>query len=223
MPDWDEQARAAEARYRDGEARLPDDADPRQRQLTRMGNAAWAAGLAAIMTGDQERARTWLALAAERYRESYADAPRGSWGRPIAVLKARLLAGIDATEAARWTLAEGAAVASSPIGRYAATLAYAVLDEWEQVRVLADGLRTEDDEFPTAVADALACLAAEDVPGYVDAVESVLASFEERRGLPRGRAGRRHRARAADAGDTARDRPRGPLVAAVSELVAQSH
>jgi len=49
-----------------------------------------------------------------------------------------------------------------------------------QVRLLADGLRAGDDEFPTAVADALAYLAAEDVPGYVDAVESVLASFEER-------------------------------------------
>jgi hypothetical protein len=180
VPDWDEQARAAEARYRDGEARLPDDPDLRQRQLTRMGNAAWAAGLAMIMAGDVERTRMWLGLAAERYRESYADAPRGSWGRPIAVLKAQLLAGIDATEAARWTLAEGAAEASSPIGRYAAALASAVLEEWKQVRVLADGLRTVDGEFPTDVADALAYLAAEDVPGYVGAVESVLASFEER-------------------------------------------
>jgi hypothetical protein len=47
------------------------------------------------------------------------------------------------------------------------------------VRVLADGLRTGDG-FPHDVADALAFLAAEDVLGYVGAVESVLASFEER-------------------------------------------
>ena len=32
-------------RYEEGAARLPDDPDARQRQLTRMGNAAGAAGL----------------------------------------------------------------------------------------------------------------------------------------------------------------------------------
>ena len=108
MPDWDEQTRAAEARYRDGEARLPEDTDPRQRQLTRMGNAAWAAGLAHAMSGRRDESRDWFLRAAARYRESYAEAPPGSWGRPIAVLKALLLAGEDAEEAARWTLAEGA-------------------------------------------------------------------------------------------------------------------
>ena len=71
MPDWDEPARAAEARYRDGEARLPDDPDQRQRQLTRMGNAAWAAGLSSAMAGRRDDARDWLLLAAGRYRESY--------------------------------------------------------------------------------------------------------------------------------------------------------
>ena len=181
MPDWDEQARAAEARYRDGEARLPDDPDQRQRQLTRMGNAAWAAGLAHAMAGREAESHEWLLRAAERYRESYPLAPAGSWGRPIAVLKALLLAGEDAEEAARWTLAEGAAEAESPIGRYAAALAHAVLGEWEDVRVLADGLRTGDG-FPTDVADALAFLAAEDVVGYAQAVQEVLASFVGREG-----------------------------------------
>jgi len=181
VPDWDEQARAAEARYRDGEARLPDDPDQRQRQLTRMGNAAWAAGLAHAMAGREAESHEWLLRAAERYRESYPLAPAGSWGRPIAVLKALLLAGEDAEEAARWTLAEGAAEAESPIGRYAAALAHAVLGEWEDVRVLADGLRTGDG-FPTDVADALAFLAAEDVVGYAQAVQEVLASFVGREG-----------------------------------------
>ena len=181
MPDWDEQARAAEARYRDGEARFPDDPDPRQRQLTRMGNAAWAVGLAHAMAGRGDESREWLLRAAARYRESYAEAPPGSWGRPIAVLKSLLLAGEDAEEAARWTLAEGADEAASPIGRYAAALAHALLGEWDDVRVLADGLRTGDG-FPTDVADALALLAAEDVVGYAEAVERVLASFVGREG-----------------------------------------
>ena len=181
--DWTALAGRAAARYRDGEARLPDEPDARQRQLARMGNAAWAAGLAAVMAARHDDARSWLELAAERYLESYADAPAGSWGRPIAVLKARLLAGDGpgAEEAARWTLGEGAAQSASPIGRYAGALAHLLLGHWAEARVLADGLRTAAD-FPHDVADALAFLAAEDVVGYTGAVESVLGSFERRDG-----------------------------------------
>src|SRR3954468_16033800 len=92
------------ARYRDGEARLGDGTDERQRQLTRMGNAAWGAALCRLMQG--EDAGEWLARAADRWRESYADAPAGSWGRPIGAVKARVLAGDwdGAEDAARWAL-----------------------------------------------------------------------------------------------------------------------
>jgi hypothetical protein len=45
VPNWDELQRRAIERYEDGEQRLPDDPDARQRQLTRMGNAAGAAAL----------------------------------------------------------------------------------------------------------------------------------------------------------------------------------
>ena len=48
MPDWEELHARARERYEDGAARLPDDPDQRQRQLTRMGNAAGAAGLTAL-------------------------------------------------------------------------------------------------------------------------------------------------------------------------------
>ena len=43
----------------------------------------------------------------------------------------------------------------------------------------ADAIRIRDD-FPADVGDALAYLAAQDVVGYTEAVESVLASFEAR-------------------------------------------
>ena len=43
----------------------------------------------------------------------------------------------------------------------------------------ADAIRIRDD-FPRDVGDALAMIAAEDVVGYVEAVESVLESFETR-------------------------------------------
>jgi hypothetical protein len=181
--DWAEHARREDARYRDGEARLPEaeDQDSRQRQLTRMGNAAAGVGLARLMAGDTERGREWFARAVERYRESYELAPPGSWGRPIAILKARILAGDwDGAESdARWTLEEGAGNAESPIGRYAATLALLVLGRDQEARTLADGLRTRDD-FPASVADALACIAAEHTLGYSDAIEAVLESFATR-------------------------------------------
>jgi hypothetical protein len=181
--DWAGHAQREDARYRDGEARLPEaeDQDSRQRQLTRMGNAAAGVGLARLMGGDTEEAREWLARAVERYRESYELAPPGSWGRPIAILKARILAGDwDGAESdARWTLEQRAADAESPIGRYAATLALLVLGRDNEARVLANELRTRND-FPASVGDALAFIAAEDPVEYIEAIEAVLESFETR-------------------------------------------
>ena len=183
MTNWGEHAERGEARYRDGEARLPqaEDADARQRQLTRMGNAAGAVGLSFLMAGSGDEASDWLHRAAERYRESMADAPPGSWGRPIGAMKALVLAGDweAAEEAAQWALELGAAEADSPIGRYAGSLALLVLGRDTETRPVADSLRERDD-FPHDVADALATLAAEDTLGYTYAIETVLESFEQR-------------------------------------------
>lgn len=181
--DWAAHLEREEARYRDGEARLPDarDADARQRQLTRLGNAAGGAGLALLMLGRAEEANTWFHRAADRYRESFTDAPPGSWGRPIGAMKSLLLAGDwpAAEDAARWALEAGAPDAEGPIGRYAAALALLVLGDDEEARVHANAVRTRDD-FPEAVGDALAYLAAQDVVGYAEAAEEVLESFETR-------------------------------------------
>jgi len=183
MTDWSGLAEREAERYREGEARVAEsrDADARQRQLTRLGNAAYGAGLALYAAGEAEEAAEWFDRAASRYRESWPDAPPGSWGRPIGALKARIL-GADAEGAAReaeWALAEGAAQAESPIGRYAATLALLVLRRDDEARALADGLRTAEG-FPRDVGDALATIAAGDPVGYVEAIESVLRSFETR-------------------------------------------
>jgi hypothetical protein len=133
------------------------------------------------MQGWQDEATKWFSRAAQRYRESFADAPPESWGRPIGAVKSLILAGDwpAADDAARWTLETGAPEAVSPIGRYAAALALLVLGEDEQARPHADAIRTRDD-FPQAVGDALAYLAAQDVDGYTEAVEAVLDSFETR-------------------------------------------
>ena len=146
-----------------------------------MGNAAAGAGLSELMAGNTEAAREWFAKAVERYRESWEHAPPGSWGRPIGMMKADVLAGDwqGAARDAQWTLEQRAADAESPIGRYAACLALLVLGRDEEARALADGLRTHDD-FPPTVGDALAMIAAQDVVGYIKAVEAVLESFEQR-------------------------------------------
>ena len=164
MTGWDEHLARQAARYEDGGERLPEEPDARQRQLTRMGNAAGGAGLALLMAGRPDEASEWLHRAAERYRESIAGAPAGSWGRPIGAMKALVL---------------GAGEAESPIGQYAAALALLVLGRDHEAVAHADTIRTHP-EFPHDVGDALAYIAAADVIGYTYAIEDVLESFENR-------------------------------------------
>jgi hypothetical protein len=96
-------------------------------------------------------------------------------------MKALLLAGDDASaaDAAEWALSLGCEDAESPIGRYAATLALLVLGRDVNARHQAISIQ-ELDDFPPAVADALAYIAAPDPVAYTEAVEAVLASFETR-------------------------------------------
>ncbi len=172
---WSERAEAAIARYQTGEERGLD-----QRQLTQLANAAWAVGLCLLMDGRRDEAAEWLRRAAARYRESWeAGAPADSWGRPIAAMKALLIADDDASDAARWALDVGAAEAESPVGRYAATLAYLVLGRDVDARIAAESL-VDRDEFPRDVADALLMIAGLDRNEYAADVFSVLESFERR-------------------------------------------
>ncbi len=160
---------------------MPDAGDERQRQLTRMGNAAWAAGLALLMADRREESREWLLRSAETYRRSWEDAPPGSWGRPIGAMKSRLIAGdLDgAREDARWALDAGAEESESPIGRYAAALALLVIGEDGRAADVAATLHRRDD-FPPSVADSLAALAAGDADAYEAAIRALLADFERR-------------------------------------------
>src|SRR5438128_2308695 len=151
--DWREKYEQAAARYDAGEGREHD-----ERQLVQLANAAWAAGLCLLMLGDRAGATEWLVRAAARYRESWdAGAPRDAWGRPIAAMKALLIAGEDASGAARWALDAGAPYAESPIGRYAGTLALLVLRRDSEAAEVA---ATLGDPFPADVAAALRALAA---------------------------------------------------------------
>jgi hypothetical protein len=181
--EWDGHADREEGRYADGLDRLPDEADARQKQLVRMAMAATGAGLARLMQGRLAESAGWFTRSAERFRESYEDAPPGSWGRLIGAVKARLLAGDrdGAASDAAWALEQGPADGESPIGRYAAVLGLLVLDRDEEAATTAASLVDEPEEaFPRPVADALAALAAGDGTAYRDAVARVLVSFEDR-------------------------------------------
>jgi hypothetical protein len=149
-----------------------------ERSLVRKGNTAYAAALALLMAGDVDSTE-WFRRAAATWRASWTGGE--SWGRPIGALKASLLARDEpaVAELAPWTLSLGTATADSPIGRYAAALALLALGRWPEARHVAESLRDRDD-FPHDVADALAYVAADDVVGYIEAVESIVDSFETR-------------------------------------------
>jgi hypothetical protein len=170
--DWIPVAEEKRRRYTETHGELD------ERGLVRQGNAAYAAGLALLMAHDPE-AGEWLRRAAARWRESWHGGE--SWGRPIGALKASLLAHDEPAveELARWTLELGAATAASPIGRYAGALALLARRRWPEARHVSESLRERED-FPHDVADALAFIAAGDVVGYVEAVGSVVRSFETR-------------------------------------------
>ena len=174
--DWREGYERAAARYDAGEGRAHD-----ERQLVQRANAAWAAGLCLLMDGDEAGASEWLVRAAERYRESWQDGSE-SWGRPIAAMKALLIADNACDKlslAAFWALDAGAAEAESPIGRYAGTLALLVLGRNEEAAEVA---ATLGDPFPADVAAALRALAAGDSDAFATAVADVRASYENRDG-----------------------------------------
>jgi hypothetical protein len=180
---WEEHAEREEARYADALARMPDEPDPRQKQLVRAAMAAGGAGLARLMQGRGAEAAGWFARSAERYRESWPDAPPASWGRLIGALKSRILAEDweGAEVDARWALEQDSASGDSPIGAYAAALGRLVLGDDGQAAELAETLRAADqDAFPAPVAEAIAGLAAGDAGAYAAGCAAVLDSFEAR-------------------------------------------
>lgn len=176
--DWRDGYERAAARYAAGEGRAAD-----ERQLVQLANAAWAAGLCLLMAGDREAASEWLVRSAERYRESWdAEASPHAWGRPIAAIKALLIADNacdNLSQAALWALEMGAVDAESPIGRYAGTLALLVLGRDVEAAALA---ATLDDPFPADVAAALRAVAAGADEAFAAAVADVRRSYENREG-----------------------------------------
>ena len=149
-------------------------------RLAGIAGASWAAGLAALMLGRDGEARDRLRRAADEYDASWRAAPPGSWGRPIAMIRCRLMAGDHegARADASAAVAAGVLDAPGPIGGYCAALALLALGRDEDAGVVA--ARIADGLEPASVADALGALARADGAAYVAARLAVLRSFEER-------------------------------------------
>ena len=150
-------------------------------RLAGIAGASWAAGLAAAMAGDGSTSAELLRRAADEYVTSWHAAPPRSWGRPIAALRCRLLAGDESgvrgnAEAA---LLEGAPEGAGPIAAYCAALAFLVLERDDEAAVQAERAVGEGLE-PVAVAEALGALARRDSEELDRARREVLRSFEER-------------------------------------------
>jgi hypothetical protein len=150
-------------------------------RLAGIAGASWAAGLSAAMLGERDEAEAFLRRAADEYETSWRAAPAGAWGRPIAMLRCRLMAG-DAAGARRdadAAIAAGAETAAGPIGGYCTALALLVVGRDAEARVIAERISEEGLE-PVAVAHALAALALRDAPAFEAARRDVLRSFEAR-------------------------------------------
>jgi hypothetical protein len=183
--DWQAKLEASAAAYEERRQALDQDDPAGERadlRVSHVGTAAWSAGLAALMAGDAELSRAWQRRAADAYRDSWALAPPGSWGRPVAVLRCDLLAGDDETarQDAEATLAAGAATSDSLIGRYAAAVALLVLGRDEDAGGHARHLLADQTFEPRPVAEALLALAEGDAERFAWSAGEVLRTFEER-------------------------------------------
>ncbi|MCZ7589627.1 MAG: hypothetical protein M5U27_12390 [Gaiella sp.] len=179
--DWEAKLAWADSEH---ERRLASVTGPGEREdfrLTSIASASWAAGLASLMLGDDAAGSQWLRRAADEYATSWHIAPPGSWGRPIAMIRCRLLARdvAGARRDAAGALEAGALDAPGPIAGYCAALALLTLGRDGEAETVAARIAAEELE-PAAVAEALGALARADDVAYVGAREAVLRSFEAR-------------------------------------------
>jgi hypothetical protein len=179
--DWQARRVAAAAEHEERSGHAAAEGEREDLRLTRVAGASWAEGMSALMLGDRDEAERLLRRAADEYRLSWSIAPPGSWGRPIAAMRSRLLARDTAglVADAEATLGEAPAEDGSSIASYAAVLALLALARDDEALPLARSLQERDD-FPRPVADGLAALAACDESAYATAARDVLDSFEAR-------------------------------------------
>jgi hypothetical protein len=179
--DWAAKRAWADAEHERRSATAAADGEREDFRLAGIAGASWAAGLAGLMLGDTDAATQHLRRAADEYETSWRAAPPGSWGRPIAMIRCRLIAGDmeGVKRDGKAALEEGALDAEGPIGGYCAVLALLAVGRDEEAEPVAARIAAEGLD-PVAVAHALAALARADDLAFAEARLGVLRSFEER-------------------------------------------
>jgi hypothetical protein len=137
----------------------------------------------ALLAGDGDAARAAFRGAADLYRRSWQEAPPGSYGRLVGMLKAAVLAGDATTEAAfaREQLAEEDPVTASPTASYAQALAALIEANDGDARRWSKEMAAGGEAFERTAA-AIVALAGRDEATYADTLRSIVRDFEQRQG-----------------------------------------
>lgn len=138
-----------------------------------------ADGQRALMQGDEGAAREAFAEAAELYRQSWKEAPPGSYGRLVGMLKTAVLAGGGEEQAIYVNDVLGGTALDSATASYARALAALITGEDEAAVRASQGMRGASDAFDRT-SEAIAALAAGESRRYAAAVEQVVRDFEQR-------------------------------------------
>jgi hypothetical protein len=147
-------------------------------ELLREAVATEARAHRALFAGNADDAGNALRDASRLYRASWEAAAPGSFGRLIGMLKAAVIAGDAATEAA-YAREQIDPAADSPPAHYAIAIAALVQGDDGVAAEAATGMRGGSPAFGRA-ADAIAALAQRDAETYERAVAAVVGDFEAR-------------------------------------------
>lgn len=157
------------------------DAEPEHKRLMLEAIAREGDGHRALLDGDGEAAAGAYGEAAALYRRSWEHAPPGAYGRLVGMIKATILSGADAGEAATYVtgqITDEEATTSAPAA-YARATAALIENDDEAAATFAGQMRTGGDAFDRAGSGLLA-LARRDPAAYAEAIGAIVADFAAR-------------------------------------------
>ena len=157
------------------------DAEPEHKRLMLEAIAREGQGHRALLEGDAEAAASAYGEAAALYRRSWEQAPPGAYGRLVGMIKATILSGGDAREAAAYIAAQitDDETQTSAPAAYARATAALVDGDDEAAAAFAGQMRTGGDAFDRAGAGLLA-IARGDEAAYATALDAIVADFAAR-------------------------------------------
>ena len=140
-----------------------------------------------LLADDLDGARAEFAAAADMYRQSWEAGHARAYGRLVGMLKAAVLAGGGAEQAAYVRAALGEGDPESPTASYAQALAALILGEDQHARLWAERMsavgsasRGGGTDAFVRTGQAVAAIASNDARGYGVALSAIVHDFEQR-------------------------------------------